>query len=102
VQHGDGRRGHRLLGIEVHYKFWRPSAPSVKPIRTAIRHTAGDPSFTPLARPPSNLPGANFTPPFPAYPSGHATFGGALFQTLRRFYGTDNIASPSCRTSSTA
>ena len=30
----------------------------------------------------------NFTPPFPAYTSGHATFGSALFQTLRRFYGT--------------
>jgi hypothetical protein len=34
----------------------------------------------------------NFTPPFPSYPSGHAGFGGALFQTLRDFYGTDNIA----------
>ena len=34
----------------------------------------------------------NFTPPFPAYPSGHAGFGGALFQTLRRFYRTDGIA----------
>ena len=28
---------------------------------------------------------------FPAYPSGHAGFGGAIFQTLRRFYGTDRI-----------
>jgi len=46
----------------------------------------------PLCAPASNLnPGVNFTPPFPAYPSGHATFGGVLFQTLRRFYGTDNI-----------
>ena len=35
--------------------------------------------------------GPNFTPPFPAYPSGHAAFGGALFQTLRNFYGTDEI-----------
>lgn len=26
-----------------------------------------------------------------AYPPGHAGFGGALFQTLRRFYGTDHI-----------
>ena len=33
----------------------------------------------------------NFTPPFPAYTSGHATFGAALFQTLERFYGTSNI-----------
>jgi hypothetical protein len=54
--------------------------------------TVGDPTFLPLGAPASNLNGPNFTPPFPAYPSGHAGFGGALFQTLRRFYGTDNIA----------
>lgn len=53
--------------------------------------TVGDPTFTPLGAPASNLTGPNFTPPFPAYPSGHATFGGALFQVLRRFYGTDDI-----------
>ena len=46
----------------------------------------------PLGAPASNLNGPNFTPPFPAYPSGHAGFGGALFQTLRNFYGTDRIA----------
>ena len=28
----------------------------------------------------------NFTPPFPAYPSGHATFGAAAFQMARLFY----------------
>ena len=27
----------------------------------------------------------NITPPFPAYPSGHAVFGGAFFQILRKF-----------------
>jgi hypothetical protein len=37
------------------------------------------------------LTGPNFTPPFPSYPSGHGGFGGALFQTLRRFYGTDRV-----------
>jgi hypothetical protein len=49
-------------------------------------------TYSPLGAPASNLTGPNFTPPFPAYPSGHATFGGAVFQTLRKFYGTDNIA----------
>ena len=34
--------------------------------------TAGDASFSPLGAPASNLLGPNFTPPFPAYPSGHA------------------------------
>jgi vanadium chloroperoxidase len=29
----------------------------------------------------------NFTPPFPAYPSGHATFGAAAFQIARIFFG---------------
>ena len=54
--------------------------------------TVCDPNFMPLGAPASNLTGPNFTPPFPAYPSGHATFGGTLFQTLRRFFGRDNVA----------
>jgi PAP2 superfamily len=54
--------------------------------------TIGDPTWTPLGAPASNSDGPNFTPPFPSYPSGHAGFGGALFETLRDFYGTDNIA----------
>jgi hypothetical protein len=54
--------------------------------------TPGDARFTPLGAPASNLTGPNFTPPFPTYPSGHATFGGALFEVLREFYGRDDIA----------
>jgi hypothetical protein len=54
--------------------------------------TICDETFMPLGAPASNSTGPNFTPPFPGYPSGHATFGGALFQTLRRFFGTDDIA----------
>jgi hypothetical protein len=53
--------------------------------------TTCDPTFMPLGAPASNLTGPNFTPPFPAYPSGHAGFGGALFEMLRNFYGKDNI-----------
>jgi hypothetical protein len=82
------------------YDYWRP----VGGIREADAgtgpsglgdgnpNTLGDPTFSPLGAPASNLTGPNFTPPFPAYPSGHAGFGGALFQTLRNFYGTDRIA----------
>ena len=81
------------------YDFWRP----VTGIREADAgtgptglgdgnpNTLGDPTFTPLGAPASNLSGPDFTPPFPAYPSGHAGFGGALFEILRRFYGTDRI-----------
>ena len=84
---------------KYYYQFWRP----VTGIREADRGTGptgrgdgnpltiGDPTFSPIGAPASNLLGPNFTPPFPAYPSGHAVFGGALFQTLRNFYRTDDI-----------
>ncbi len=84
---------------KYHYDFWRPV--------TGIREsdvgtgptgrgdgnpsTVGDPGFMPLGAPASNLTGPNFTPPFPTYPSGHAGFGGALFQVLRRYFGTDRF-----------
>ncbi|MBA3356010.1 MAG: phosphatase PAP2 family protein [Pyrinomonadaceae bacterium] len=82
------------------YNYWRP----VTGIREADLGTGptgqgdgnprthGDVTYSPLGAPASNLNGFNFTPPFPAYPSGHAGFGGALFQTLRNFYRTDHIA----------
>jgi hypothetical protein len=53
--------------------------------------TLADPDWTPLGAPASNLVDPNFTPPFPAYTSGHADLGGAMFQILRRLYG-DGIA----------
>ena len=91
--------GTAIWESKYHYQVWRPV--------TGIREsdlgtgptglgdgnpaTRGDPTFMPLGAPASNLTGPNFTPPFPAYPSGHAGFGGALFQILRRFYGRDDI-----------
>lgn len=73
-------------------QFWRP----VTAIREAATDgnpaTVADPAFTPLGAPASNLSGPDFTPPFPAYTSGHATLGGMLFQMLRHYFGTDDIA----------
>lgn len=46
-----------------------------------------DPLWEPLGAPASNSSDRNFTPPFPAYPSGHATFGAAAFHIVRLFYG---------------
>lgn len=46
-----------------------------------------DIGWLPLGAPKSNEITKNFTPPFPAYPSGHATFGAAAFQVARLFYG---------------
>jgi hypothetical protein len=85
---------------KFHYDFWRP----VTGVREADAgsgpggagdgnaRTLGDTAFMPLGAPATNLTGPNFTPPFPSYPSGHAGFGGALFQVLRRFYGADRVA----------
>ena len=84
---------------KFHYQVWRP----ITGIRESDEGTGptglgdgnlltrGDSQFTPFGAPASNLHGPNFTPPFPAYPSGHAGLGGAVFQTLRNFYGTDDI-----------
>jgi PAP2 superfamily/Vanadium chloroperoxidase N-terminal domain len=51
----------------------------------------GDPTWEPFGAPADNGSGTNFTPPFPSYTSGHASFGGALFKTMADFYQTDNI-----------
>ena len=84
--------GIAIWESKFHYDVWRP----VTGIRAAENDgnpdTTADPTFRPLGAPASNLSGPNFTPPFPAYPSGHAGFGGAVFQVLRRFYGTDAIS----------
>ena len=73
------------------YDLWRP----VTGIRAGDQDgnplTDADPNWTPLGAPGGGIVD-NFTPPFPTYLSGHATFGGALFQTLTEFFDTDDIA----------
>jgi hypothetical protein len=100
VNVGMADAGMTIWESKYHYDFWRPvlgireSDPGTGPtgLGDGNPDTVGDTNFSPLGAPASNLTGPNFTPPFPAYPSGHAGFGGALFQVMRRFYGTDNIA----------
>jgi hypothetical protein len=85
---------------KFYYSFWRPitgiresdAGTGPSGIGDGNDETSGDPTFTPFGGPASNSNAPNFTPPFPSYPSGHAGFGGALFETMRRFFGTDNIA----------
>jgi hypothetical protein len=92
--------GIAIRESKFHYNVWRPvtgireSDSGTGPTGAGDGNpkTPGDAAFTPLGAPASNLVGPDFTPPFPAYPSGRAGFGGALFQILRRFYGTDRIA----------
>jgi membrane-associated phospholipid phosphatase len=77
-----GDAGISAWTTKYHYSFWRPIV--------AIRATS-DPTWTPLGSPADNNSGTNFTPNFPSYVSGHVTFGSALFEILRRYYGTDAI-----------
>jgi len=80
------------------YDFWRPvigiretnPGSGMTGMDNGSSNTVGDPRWAPLGSPASNLIGPNFTPPFPAYPSGHAVLGSAMFQLLRRVYG-DNV-----------
>ncbi len=73
-------------------EFWRPV--------TAIRNgdadgnalTEGDVDWTAIGAPDGGDDIVGFTPQFPTYISGHATFGGAVFGAIQEFYGTDDIA----------
>ncbi|MET8268619.1 carbohydrate binding domain-containing protein [Micromonospora arida] len=60
--------------------LWRPV--------TAIEAMEG-PGWQPLSQTREGVP---YTPAFPAYISGHATFAGAWSAVMKRFFGTDAIA----------
>lgn len=88
---------------------WRPIAGIREADRDGNPETQAEPDWTPLGAPanfgdpagfagnpgpdadPDPVGGPDFTPPFPAYTSGHATLGGAAFLVLASFYGTDRI-----------
>jgi len=81
---------------KYHHDLWRPVLgvrehdPSMGPAGAggSVLDNDCDPAWLPLGAPKTNEPGKkNATPPFPAYPSGHATFGAAAFQAARHHYG---------------
>ena len=84
-----------VIGIRQHDSSCGPDA-----VPGIVNGAIADPFWEPLGAPHTNSPRGRFTPPFPAYPSGHATFGAAALQMVRRFYGQsapnlrkdDNIA----------
>lgn len=83
-------------GIDAwHYKYsakhmmWRP----VLGIPYGLDgQAAPEPGWKPLGRPDTNGTGLSLTPNFPAYPSGHATFGASAFQVLRAFLVEKKLA----------
>jgi hypothetical protein len=83
------------------YNYWRPvtaireNDPGTGPTGLGSGNPylvgQGDPTWSPLGAPADNHNGTNFTPPFPSYTSGHATFGAATFKVLEDFYHSDAI-----------
>ena len=71
-----------VLGIREHDKSMGPAATQAD---NNISDDC-DTSWLPLGAPNTNRIGKNSTPNFPAYPSGHATFGAAAFHITRLFY----------------
>ncbi|MGQ7790935.1 phosphatase PAP2 family protein [Faunimonas sp. B44] len=81
---------------KYHFQLWRPILgireydPSFWMIGGSPTQTVGprcDPFWKPLGSPRTNEIGRpSFTPPFPAYPSGHATFAAAAFEMVRLFF----------------
>lgn len=76
-----GVREHATVAAaQVNQDSWQPGEGSLG----ATPHA--DPFWRTLGAPDTNTNNLAFKPPFPAYPSGHATFGAACFQMIRRFY----------------
>ena len=75
---------------KYYYEFWRPVVAIQNGDDDTNEFTIGDPLWTPLGAPATNGAGdgVNFTPSFPAFASGHATFGAAAFVVTSHFYGT--------------
>jgi membrane-associated phospholipid phosphatase len=82
-----GDSGIAAWDSKYFYNYWRPV--------TGVRRGAEDGDATTTAVPTWKPVGASvinaavaeqFTPPFPAYPSGHATFGGSLFEAMRSYF----------------
>jgi hypothetical protein len=72
------------------YNLWRPITAIRRAAEDGNPSTEADPNWKPLGAPGDGVV-PDFTPPFPAYVSGHAAFGAAAFRVLTDFYGTDNV-----------
>ena len=62
--------------------LWRPITAIREADTDGNPHTHADPTWEPLNP---------FSPPFPAYISGHATFSAAHAAVMADFFGTDNV-----------
>jgi hypothetical protein len=70
--------------------LWRPIAGIREGDTDGNPNTIADPMWEPLSH--AGIGGPAYTPPFPAYISGHSTMAGASAEIFRQFFGTDNIS----------
>ncbi|OGX91300.1 vanadium-dependent haloperoxidase [Hymenobacter coccineus] len=70
-------------------RLWRPETAIQLAATDGNNGTTPDPDWQPLS---ATMSGTRFSPNFPAYVSGHSTFGAAHAAAMRTFYDTDNIA----------
>jgi len=68
--------------------LWRPDTAIQLADTDGNPATIADPTWKPLSQ---DRAGVNFTPAFPSYISGHATFAAAHAGILRRYFGSDNV-----------
>ncbi|WP_433299900.1 vanadium-dependent haloperoxidase [Actinoplanes sp. CA-030573] len=68
--------------------LWRPDTAIAEPQGDGNAATTPDAAWQPLS---ADRSGNHFSPPFPAYISGHATFAGAWAGIMKRYYGTDAV-----------
>jgi vanadium chloroperoxidase len=68
------------------YELWRPLSGVRQDPAGPVPDGFSRPTWEVLGAPATNSNEGGFKPPFPAYPSGHATFAAAGFQMVRLFY----------------
>ncbi|WP_222106201.1 vanadium-dependent haloperoxidase [Catellatospora sichuanensis] len=68
--------------------LWRPESAVRLADTDGNAATVADPTWKPLS---ANTSGVNFSPPFPAYISGHATFAAAWAGVMKAYLGTDAV-----------
>ena len=71
---------------KYHYELWRPLSGVRQDPTPPVPDGFARPFFKVLGAPATNSNESGFKPPFPSYPSGHATFFAAGAHALRLFY----------------
>ncbi|MFN0010474.1 MAG: vanadium-dependent haloperoxidase [Phycisphaerales bacterium] len=74
--------------------LWRPTTGIRQGDSDGNDATVGDANWQPLSETVAEVNGTmygGYVPGFPAYVSGHATFGAAHAAIMRAFFGTDNV-----------